>query len=86
MDLLARGTARESISVQGRNSYGSSSDVTQQQQCPFDEGQNIPQAEGVKPMMQVSSDSALLVGTFVVVALLIVMLALAVFRRIVASR
>jgi hypothetical protein len=37
-------------------------------------------------MMQLSSDSALLVGACAVVALLIVMLALAVFRRIVASR
>jgi hypothetical protein len=53
---------------------------------PFAEGKNIPQAEGVKPMMQFSSDSALLVGAFVVVALLIVILALSAFRRIVASR
>ena len=86
MDLLAGGTARDSISVQGRNSYGSSSDVTQQLQCPFAEGQNIPQAEGVKPMVQFSSDSAPLVGAFVVVALLIAMLVLSVIRRIVASR
>jgi hypothetical protein len=37
-------------------------------------------------MMQLSSDNTLLVGALVVVALLIVMLALSLIRRIVSSR
>ena len=45
----------------------------------------MTQAEGVKRMMQVTSDSVLVVGVLVLVALLSLMLVLSVLQRISAS-
>jgi uncharacterized protein HemY len=42
----------------------------------------MTRAEGVKRMMQLSSDSVLVVGILVVVALLILMFVLSMLRRI----
>jgi len=50
-----------------------------------EESHKMTQAEGVKRMMQLTSDSVLVVGVLVLVALLSLMLVLSVLQRISAS-